>query len=95
MDINRALRMAIDTGKVLLGAKETERALKNKKVQLVILASNCQQSYRSKFYKYKSVPKYKFSGTNIELGSACGKPFPISSIAVLDEGSSKIMDLVK
>jgi large subunit ribosomal protein L30e len=94
MDINRALRMAIDSGNVLLGAKETTRALKNNKVKLVIVATNCKRSYRIEINKYSKVPVYEFDGNNLELGSACGKPFPISSIAVLDSGSSNIMDLI-
>jgi large subunit ribosomal protein L30e len=95
MDINRALRMAIDSGNVLLGAKETARALKNNKVKLVIVASNCKKSYRMEINKYPKVPIYEFKGNNLELGSACGKPFPISTIAVLDSGSSNIMELVE
>lgn len=95
MDINRALRMAIDSGKVLLGARETTRALKAKSAKLVIVASNCKKSFRSEISKYSNVPIYEFSGTNLELGSACGKPFPISTIAILDSGNSNIMDLVE
>ncbi|UCH88481.1 MAG: 50S ribosomal protein L30e [Thermoplasmata archaeon] len=95
MDINRALRMAIDKGKVHLGARETARALKRGKVQLVIVANNCRQNYMAEFNKYPKVPIYHFSGTNIELGSACGKPFPISSLAVIDSGNSNIMNLIQ
>ena len=95
MDINRALRMSIDHGKVLLGARETKRALESGTVKLVIVAKNCQKSYIQEFTKHTTVPIYKFKGTNIELGSACGKPFPISSLAVLDPGDSNIMDLAQ
>jgi large subunit ribosomal protein L30e len=96
MDVKRALRLAIDTGKVLIGGRETTRALKKKKdVQLIIVALNCQQDYLQEFNKYPGVPVYRYDGTNTELGSACGKPFPISSLAILDKGTSNILDLVK
>jgi large subunit ribosomal protein L30e len=95
MDVNRALRMAIDNGKVYLGARQTERALKGGKVKLIIVSKNCPGNSLSHFNKYPSIPVYKFKGTNIELGSACGKPFPISSLAVVETGDSNIMELVK
>jgi large subunit ribosomal protein L30e len=95
MDVNRALRMVIDNGKVYLGARQTERALKSGKVKLVVVANNCQRSYLQKFDKHSNVPIYRFTGNNIELGSACGKPFPISSLAVIETGTSNIMDLIK
>ena len=95
MDVNRALRKAIDTGKVLIGARETQRALKTNKVKMVILAANCRTNYREEFEKYQNVPKYWYKGTNMELGSACGKPFPISTIAVMDSGESNIMELLE
>jgi ribosomal protein L30E len=31
----------------------------------------------------------------MELGSVCGKPFPISVLSVYEEGSSNIIDLAK
>jgi large subunit ribosomal protein L30e len=94
MDVNRALRTAIDNGKVFLGARETARALKKGRVKLVIIAKNCRNTYVSEFNKYPKVPKYQFNGSNMELGSACGKPFPISSIAIIESGDSNIMNLV-
>jgi large subunit ribosomal protein L30e len=95
MDVNRALRKAIDTGKVKIGARETTRALKGKKVKLVIVASNCRVNHKQEFAKYPNVPQYKYEGNNMELGSACGKPFPVSSIAVIETGESNIMELVE
>jgi large subunit ribosomal protein L30e len=32
-----------------------------------------------------------YSGSNIELGSACGKPFPISALAIVSAGESNIL----
>lgn len=95
MDINRSLRLAIDTGKVLLGSRQVERALKKKRVKLIIISSNLKMNFKNELEKYSKVPVFQFNGNNHELGSACGKPFPISSLAVLDSGDSNIMDLVQ
>ena len=41
MDINKALRDAIDTGKVFVGANESTKAITSGSAKLVILSSNC------------------------------------------------------
>jgi large subunit ribosomal protein L30e len=38
---------------------------------------------------------YKFPGTSLELGAACGKPFAVSVLTVLAPGESSIMSLLK
>jgi len=32
-----------------------------------------------------------YPGDNLELGAACGKPFAVSSLVILDQGSSDIL----
>ncbi|GIR27370.1 MAG: hypothetical protein CM15mP42_03200 [Methanobacteriota archaeon] len=36
---------------------------------------------------------YSFNGNNSVLGAACGKPFPVSAIAILDGGKSDVLNL--
>jgi ribosomal protein L30E len=31
----------------------------------------------------------------MDLGTLCGKPFPVSAMVISDPGDSKILDLVK
>ena len=38
-----------------------------------------------------SVPVKIYEGSAVELGSACGKPFSISYITVVDEGKSDLL----
>ena len=42
----------------------------------------------------KDKPIYIYKGNNIELGAACGKPFGVSVITILDEGKSNIMNII-
>lgn len=98
MDVNRALRTAAQTGKVLLGAKETLRAVKDKKAKLVILAGNTRaedEKLLTDAAKSLNVPVYKFQGTNQELGPACGKPFAVAVIGVLEAGESDVLALAR
>lgn len=96
MDIQRALKIAVSTGKVYIGAERTKRAVKEKKAKLVVVASNCPKEYVD-FVKsaHKKIQIYNFEGNNTTLGTACGKPFPISMLAVIDSGESDIMSLLR
>lgn len=98
MDVNRALRTAAQTGTVLLGAKETLRAVKDKKAKLVILAENVRaedEASLTKAAKSANVPVYKFKGTNQDLGPACGKPFAVAVLSVLEPGESDVLALAR
>lgn len=94
MDLQRSLRTVIATGKVLIGADQTEKAVNNGEAKLVIIASNSPASDDiRKAASEKKVPVHDFSGMGTQLGPACGKPFAISALAVLDAGESDILQL--
>ena len=92
MDLNKALRLAIDTGDVHLGSKQASRAEDSESAKLIILASNCPKGTVD-FVKGGKIPVHSFSGNNSVLGAACGKPFPISVVAILDGGKSDVLTL--
>ena len=92
MDLNKALRLAIDTGDVHLGSKQASRAVDSESAKLIILASNCPK-VTVDFVKGGKIPVHSFSGNNSVLGAACGKPFPISVVAILDGGKSDVLTL--
>lgn len=83
-DINKVLRSALSTGKVVIGTKQTLDAVKSGKAQVVVLASNCVE-------KTKGVPVINYPGTGVDMGVACGKPFSIAALAVLEAGESEIL----
>lgn len=92
MDINRELQIAIRTGKVFLGTKRTLKALKRGEAQLVIYAANCPEETKEKIKTYEGIA-YEYPGTNMELGRACGKPFSVAALCVIDAGESEILRL--
>ena len=87
-DISKVLRSTLSTGKVLIGTKQTIGALKNGKAQVVVVSSNCTEQTMKEL---KGVHVIKYPGTGVDLGIACGKPFSISALAVLDPGESEIL----
>ena len=92
MDLNKSLRLAIDTGKVSVGANQSSKAITSGSAKLVILSSNCPKETVA-VAKNGDTPVYSFSENNAVLGAACGKPFPVSIIAILDGGKSDILNL--
>jgi large subunit ribosomal protein L30e len=96
MDVQRSLRTVLATGKVLIGTDQTTKALARGEAKLVILASNAPgaEEIRAAATK-KRVPVYAFDGMGTALGPACGKPFAISALAVLDAGTSDVLQLAK
>ncbi len=93
MDLNHALKVALETGKVELGLSETRAAAQAKKAKLLIVTRTCPDAELRRERAIGRIPVYHFDGTAVDLGQACGKPFPISAMAVLDPGSSAILTL--
>lgn len=94
MDINRALKIAVNTGKVQFGVKQAVKGAESGDAKLFIRASNFPQEEESRIAELK-VPSYTYSGNGFELGAVCGKPFSISILSVIEPGDSDIMDLAR
>ncbi|BDZ67604.1 50S ribosomal protein L30e [Methanobacterium ferruginis] len=97
MDVERGIRVAVDTGNVTLGSSKTIQALKLGKGKLVIMAENCPQEVSEdvmQYSKLSEIPVYTFQGTSVDLGSICGKPFTVATMVVNDPGDSTILEIV-
>jgi large subunit ribosomal protein L30e len=86
IDVTRALKVAVDTGKVRFGTRSARLTAKAGKARLIVTASNCPDDLSGLGAK-----TFAFQGTNAELGAACGKPFSVSALAILDPGDSNIL----
>ncbi len=96
MDLSKEIRQAVDTGKVILGTDKSRKVLKIGQAKLVIVASNCQSEVLADIKHYAgfaNTPVHIFNGDSAKLGLACGKPFLVSVLAVLEPGSSNILSL--
>ncbi|KAL2011957.1 hypothetical protein VTN00DRAFT_4675 [Thermoascus crustaceus] len=93
-NINSRLALVMKSGKVTLGYKSTIKCLRSGKAKLVIIAANAPPLRKSELEYYAMLSKtsvHHFSGNNIELGTACGKLFRCSTMAILDAGDSDIL----
>ncbi len=96
--LSSAIRLAVESGKVGFGSRKGVRSLLLGKVKLIVLAGNSPTPLAEDVSRYGSIskiPVVDFPGTSIELGSICGRPFPVSVLAVYEEGVSNIMEFGK
>ncbi len=93
MDLAHALKVALETGTVRIGLTETREATQSKKARLVIVSKTCPDPTLLKERAIGKIPIFHYDGTAVDLGQACGRPFPISAMAILDPGSSAILTL--
>lgn len=92
--INSRLALVIKSGKYNLGYKETIKQLRGGKAKLIILANNTPHLRRSEIEYYAMLAKtgvHHYNGSNIELGTACGKYFRVGCLTVTDPGDSDII----
>ncbi|MEB3805915.1 MAG: 50S ribosomal protein L30e [Desulfurococcales archaeon] len=97
LSIERELRNLIRTGNYVLGTKQTLKLLKLGKAKVVIMAKNTPPEIRERVRYYArlgNIPVIEYEGTSDELGHVLGKPFVVSLIGVIDEGTSKILELI-
>jgi large subunit ribosomal protein L30e len=93
MDFNASLRRAIKTGNVILGQNNTEKCVKEGKAQMIVIAENCPASFKSKITATENLFIHTFDGSSVALGKACGKPFMVSTLAIISPGESDILSL--
>jgi large subunit ribosomal protein L30e len=94
MDIVKQLKTAINNGTLLFGQNQTVAACAHGEAKLVILAANCPLDYIEKLHSsHPDIPIHRVSMVNRELGAACAKPFHVSTICVVDAGSSDLLSL--
>ncbi|GMH75161.1 hypothetical protein TrRE_jg12144 [Triparma retinervis] len=91
---NSRLKLVMKSGKASLGYKATLKALRASKAKLILISSNCPPLRKSSLEYYAMLAKcnvHHYSGSNIELGTACGKFFNVSTLTILDAGDSDIL----
>jgi large subunit ribosomal protein L30e len=95
MDVDRGIRIAVDTGVVTLGSEKSIQALKLGKGKLVVIADNSPENIKEDvnyYAKLSEIPVYTYNGTSVDLGSVCGKPFTVATLIIKDPGDSTILE---
>lgn len=93
-DIKQDISSVIKTGKVFIGSNRVISALLTSNPKLILISSNCPNRIKEGIIYYSQLsnaPYYITKDNSIELGSVCGKPFPVSTLCIMDEGESNIL----
>jgi large subunit ribosomal protein L30e len=96
--LTTAVRLAVESGKVEFGSRRGISASLNAKAKLFVVADNTPDEIKTQVHKYagiSEVPVIDFPGSSMELGSVCGRPFPVAVLSVHDVGNSNILELAK
>ena len=94
MDLARQLKNAISSGDLLFGQRQTMSACNSSNARMVIIAANCPMDYiKDLRSRHPDIPMHQVALVNRELGAACGKPFAVSALTVIDAGESDLLTL--
>ena len=98
-DENKEINVAVKTGKVLVGAKKVITQLSTGSLKLIILANNTPAETLERISLLNNclespIPVFTTKSTSWDLGAACGKPYWISSIGVIEAGDSSILKVI-
>ncbi len=95
MDIDRAIRMAVESGKVEFGSQKALKHASFGSAKLVLVSSNCPTNSLADLKRLASLsqlPVVGYEGTSLELGTVCGKPFPVTMLSIIDAGDSNLLE---
>mmetsp|Transcript_4798 Transcript_4798/g.8337 ORF Transcript_4798/g.8337 Transcript_4798/m.8337 type:complete len:132 (-) Transcript_4798:475-870(-) len=93
-NINSRLALVMKSGKFQLGYKTALKTLRSGKAKLVIISSNIQPVRKSELEYFAMLSKtgvHHYAGSNSDLGTACGRYFRVSVLAITDAGDSDII----
>ena len=93
--INSQLALVMKSGKTSIGFKSVLRDIRNGKSKAIVLSSNLPVHRKSQLEYYSVLAKCKtifYKGSNVDLGTACGKLFRISCMSITEPGDSDILD---
>jgi large subunit ribosomal protein L30e len=96
VDVEKVLKNTIKKGKVKIGTKQTKQAVNKGDAKLIVISKSSPHFNEIEILaKKKKIPIYSSNSNSIDLGYTCGKSFAVSIFAVIDDGGSNIIKLIK
>jgi len=98
IDVNKQIKIVVKTGKIDFGCEEAVDAARAGRAKLIILASNCPEDRRKQILSnagLSRIPVYTYSGSSLDLATACEKPFVVAAVTVREPGDSEILKLAE
>ncbi|KAL0240965.1 hypothetical protein GEMRC1_006201 [Eukaryota sp. GEM-RC1] len=85
--------MVMKSGKAYLGHRQTLKTLREGQSKLILISSNTPALKKAEVEYYAMLAKtsvFHYQGTNIDMGTAVGKAFPVGILSVTNPGDSDI-----
>ncbi|MHA2202116.1 MAG: 50S ribosomal protein L30e [Candidatus Hodarchaeales archaeon] len=96
-ELEKAISMAISTGKVKIGYSATIKSVLSGKVKATLISNNIPLDSKKILLmncELSQIPIIEYKKTGFDLGAACGRPHIVSTLAILDPGNSKILEYI-
>jgi ribosomal protein L30E len=93
--IASVVRVAMKSGKVVLGERASLRTLKSSK--LVVVSSSLRSEEADEVNeacREAEVPIAVFGGSAVDLGAAAGRPFPVKVLSIRSAGDADLGKLL-
>jgi large subunit ribosomal protein L30e len=84
MSIEEMIKKAVRENKIVFGFRRTLKYIRNNKAEAVIIAKNAPEHIK-KVIMNSNVNVLIFEGSSKDLGTICGRPHPITTLAVKGE----------
>jgi large subunit ribosomal protein L30e len=81
MELEEKIKRAIRENKIIIGYRECLKYIRNNVPETVILAKNTPEKIKNIILN-SNVKVEFFDGSSKDLGTICGKPHPITTIAI-------------
>jgi len=98
MDLQKAIRIAVETGKTTMGSRQAKVFALKGGAAMLLISKNCLKQVKEEIIHdadRSKTPYYEADLTSVEIGSVCGKPFPVSILSILDPGNSDILKVLE
>ena len=76
---------ALKSGNAVVGTREALKFIKANQAKVIVMANNVPENVRSEIEhvaKFGSSKFETFDGNSRDFGTFCGKPFPVSVLAI-------------
>lgn len=94
-ELSNDIRLAVDSGKAVFGAREASATINDGSAKIIIVASSSKKNLVNDtlhIAKLADIKVIVFNGNPIELGVVCGKPYSVSMVSITEVGSSNILN---
>ncbi|UCG00563.1 MAG: 50S ribosomal protein L30e [Candidatus Heimdallarchaeota archaeon] len=96
-ELEKAISMAISTGKVKIGYSATIKSVLSGKVKATLISNNIPLDSKKILLRnceLSQIPVIEYEKSGFDLGAVCGRPHIVSTLAILNPGNSKILDFI-